>query len=193
MSAEAQGVNRESKQISVGLDFHQRARELVLRMTLDEKALIVTGNGAWQTHPIERLDIPSIYMCDGPHGLRKTAEGGLARSEKATCFPTGSALASSWDVDILREVGATLGRECQSQKVQILLGPGINMKRSPLGGRNFEYYAEDPHLAGKLAAAYIEGVQGQGVGVCLKHFAVNKQENERMVTNRISTSVLHEI
>jgi beta-glucosidase len=163
-------------------------------MTLEEKALILTGNGWWQTHKIDRLGIPSVYMCDGPHGLRKVYEPGLAQSDAATCFPTGAALACSWDVELLREVGAALGKECQAADVQILLGPGINMKRSPLGGRNFEYYSEDPFLAGKLAAAYIKGVQSEGVSVCLKHFAVNNQETERMVTSSdLDERTLHEI
>ena len=179
---------------------HQRApvqyeaHELVKQMTLEEKALIVTGNGWWQTHKIDRLGIPSIYMCDGPHGLRKVYEAGLSRSEASTCFPTGAALGCSWDVELIREVGAALGKECQAADVQILLGPGINMKRSPLGGRNFEYYSEDPILAGKLAAAYIKGVQSEGVSVCVKHFAVNSQESERMVTSSdLDERTLHEL
>ena len=156
-----------------------RARQLVSQMTLEEKALLLSGNGAWRTHAIERLGLPSIFMADGPHGLRKSLGASVAESVPATCFPTGSALASTWDTELLRQVGAALARECQANDVQLVLGPGINMKRSPLGGRNFEYFSEDPVLAGELAAAYVQGVQSEGVGTSLKHFAVNNQEYER--------------
>lgn len=166
-------------------DFTARARQLVSQMTLEEKALLLSGNGAWRTHAIERLGLPSISMADGPHGLRKATGPSVAESIPATCFPTGSALASSWDPELLRQVGAALARECQANDVQLVLGPGINMKRSPLGGRNFEYFSEDPILAGQLAAAYIQGVQSEGVGTSLKHFAVNNQEFERMMSDSI--------
>lgn len=164
-------------------DFKARAQQLVSQMTLEEKALLLSGNGAWTTHKIERLGIPSVFMTDGPHGLRKSVGQSTADSVPATCFPTASALASTWDTALIQEVGAALARECQAHDVQLLLGPGINMKRSPLGGRNFEYFSEDPILAGHLAAAYIRGVQGEGVGTSLKHFAVNNQEHERMVSS----------
>src|SRR5580704_1295533 len=164
-------------------DYVARAKTLVAKMTLEEKALLLSGNGWWKTHAIERLQIPSICMTDGPHGLRKVEGGGLSTSVPATCFPTASALASSWDTELIREVGVALARESQASDVQILLGPGINMKRSPLGGRNFEYFSEDPLLAGKMAAAYILGVQSQGVGTSLKHYAANNQEFERMATS----------
>jgi beta-glucosidase len=171
-----------------------QARQLVAKMTLEEKALLLSGDGWWKTHPIERLQIPSICMTDGPHGLRKVQGGGLSTSVPATCFPTASALASSWDTELIREVGMALAEESQASDVQILLGPGINMKRSPLGGRNFEYFSEDPILAGKMAAAYIQGVQSQGVGTSLKHFAANNQEFERMATNsNLDERTLHEI
>ncbi|WP_224367908.1 glycoside hydrolase family 3 C-terminal domain-containing protein [Hyalangium versicolor] len=163
--------------------YKARARELVAQMTLEEKARLLSGNGAWTTHKIERLGVPSIYMTDGPHGLRKSQGPSMADAVPATCFPTASALASSWDTDLLRQVGVALARESQANDVQLLLGPGINMKRSPLGGRNFEYFSEDPILAGQLAAAYIQGVQSEGVGTSLKHFAVNNQEHERMISN----------
>ena len=162
-----------------------RARELVSQMTLEEKALLMSGNGAWTTHEVKRLGLPSLFMADGPHGLRKVIGPSPADSVPATCFPTASALASSWNPELLQRVGAALGRECQASDVQLLLGPGINMKRSPLGGRNFEYFAEDPLLAGRIAAAYIQGVQSQGVGTCVKHFAANNQEFERMVNDSI--------
>src|SRR2546430_16451582 len=128
-------------------------------MSLEEKALLLSGDGWWHTHPVDRLQIPAICISDGPHGLRKVAGEGLPTSVPATCFPTASALASSWDTELMGQVGAALAEECQTHDVQILLGPGVNMKRSPLGGRNFEYFSEDPVLAGKMAAAYIQGVQ----------------------------------
>jgi beta-glucosidase len=137
---------------------------------------------------------PYLYISDGPHGLRKVEGGGLPTSVPATCFPTASALASSWDTELIRQVGVALAEECQAHGVQILLGPGINMKRSPLGGRNFEYLSEDPLLAGKMAAAYIQGVQSQGVGTSLKHYAANNQEFERMVTSsNLDERTLHEL
>jgi beta-glucosidase len=175
-------------------DFSLRAKELVNRMTLEERAILLTGNGWWATHPIDRLGVPSISITDGPHGVRKSQGAGLSTSVPATCFPTASALSCSWDADLVREVGVALGEESQAINVHILLGPGINMKRSPLGGRNFEYFSEDPVLAGRLAAAYIEGVQSQGVGTSLKHYAVNNQEFERMATSsNVDERTLHEI
>ncbi|MBV8969680.1 MAG: glycoside hydrolase family 3 C-terminal domain-containing protein [Verrucomicrobia bacterium] len=152
-------------------------------MSLEEKALLLSGDGWWQTHSIDRLQIPRMSLSDGPHGLRKVGGGGITVSEPATCFPTASALASSWDVELIEKVGVALAEECQAHDVQILLGPGVNLKRSPLGGRNFEYFSEDPFLAGKMAAAYIRGVQSQGVGTSLKHYAANNQEFERMATS----------
>ena len=175
-------------------DYYVSAKELVSQMTLEEKALLLTGDGWWATHRIDRLEIPSIYLTDGPHGVRKGQGAGLVTSVPATCFPTASALSCSWNSDLLRRVGVALGEESHAIDVQILLGPGINMKRSPLGGRNFEYFSEDPVLAGKLAAAYIEGVQSQGVGTSLKHYAVNNQEYERMATSsNLDERTLNEI
>src|SRR5580704_13097228 len=175
-------------------DYGSRAKMLVGEMELEEKALLLSGNGWWKTHAIDRLQIPSICMTDGPHGLRKVEGGGLSTSVPATCFPTASALASSWNTELIREVGVALAQECHASDVQILLGPGINMKRSPLGGRNFEYFSEDPLLAGKMAAAYIHGVQSQGVGTSLKHFAANNQEYERMAaSSNLDERTLHEI
>ena len=175
-------------------DYAVSAKRLVERMTLDEKALLLSGDGWWATHGIERLGIPSVSLTDGPHGVRKGQGAGLSTSVPATCFPTASALSCSWDLDLLRTVGVALGKESQAIDVQILLGPGINMKRSPLGGRNFEYFSEDPVLAGKLAVAYIEGVQSQGVGTSLKHYAVNNQEFERMATSsNLDERALNEI
>ncbi|MGA8659285.1 MAG: glycoside hydrolase family 3 C-terminal domain-containing protein [Chthoniobacterales bacterium] len=175
-------------------DYVSKAKSLVAAMALEEKALLLSGDGWWKTHGIDRLQIPSICMTDGPHGLRKVEGGGLSTSVPATCFPTASALASSWNTDLLRQVGAALAQECQVSDVQILLGPGINMKRSPLGGRNFEYLSEDPVLAGKMAAAYIDGLQSQGVGASLKHYVANDQEFERMATSsNLDERTLHEI
>jgi|SRR6218665_1127441 len=174
--------------------YRTKAQGLVSQMTVEEKARLLSGDGSWTTHAVERLGIPSIFMTDGPHGLRKATGPNTAESVPATCFPTASALASSWNTELLRQVGEALAQECQTHDVQLLLGPGINMKRSPQGGRNFEYFSEDPVLAGQLAAAYIQGVQGQGVGTSLKHFAVNNQEHERMVSSsNLDERTLHEI
>lgn len=173
--------------------FRSQARGLVSQMTLEEKASLCSGRDFWTTKPIERLGLASICLTDGPHGVRKAAGTDFTNSAPATCFPTASALASSWDVGLVLEVAQALGREAQALDVQVLLGPGINMKRSPLCGRNFEYYSEDPTLAGKLAAAHVQGVQSQGVGACLKHFAANNQEFERTtVSSNVDERTLHE-
>ena len=178
------------------IDYLSKAKALAAEMALEEKALLLAGDGWWRTHHIDRLQIPSICMTDGPHGLRKVVGGGLGLSTSvpATCFPTASALASSWDTELIRQVGEALAEEAQASDVQILLGPGVNMKRSPLGGRNFEYFSEDPVLAGKMAAAYIQGVQSQGVGTSLKHYAANNQEFERMAaSSNLDERTLHEV
>jgi beta-glucosidase len=163
---------------------------LLAELTLEEKASLVSGSGFWWTRRIDRLGIPSIMVSDGPHGLRKQADRtdhvGLGQSVPATCFPTASALASSWDRDLVRAVGAAIGTEARAQDLAVVLGPGINLKRSPLCGRNFEYLSEDPVLAGELGAAMVEGIQSQGVGTSLKHFAVNNQEHDRL---RVSADV----
>jgi beta-glucosidase len=175
-------------------DYAAKAKALVAEMTLEEKSLLLSGDGWWRTYPIERLQIPAMSVSDGPHGLRKVEGGGLPTSVPATCFPTASALAASWDTELMRQVGVALAEECQTHDVQILLGPGVNMKRSPLGGRNFEYFSEDPVLAGKIAVAYIQGMQSQGVGTSLKHYAANNQEFERMETSsNLDERTLHEI
>src|SRR3954447_9316593 len=158
-------------------------------LTLEEKASLCLGSDFWHTAPVERLGVPAVMVADGPHGLRKEPEhdqGGLAGSVPATCFPTASAMASSWDVDLVRDVGVALGRECQAEQVSVLLGPGVNIKRSPLCGRNFEYFSEDPRLSGELATAFVQGVQSEGVGTSLKHFAANNQETDRV---RVSADV----
>ena len=169
---------------------------LVRQMTLEEKASLCSGATAWTTKAIERLGIPSITVSDGPHGLRRVSEEGelLSGSLPATCFPTASSLASSWDRELVREIGQALGSESRALGVNVLLAPGVNMKRTPLCGRNFEYFSEDPYLAGELAAAYIEGVQSTGVGTCLKHFAANNQEAERMtISAEVSERALREM
>ena len=169
------------------------AAALVSRMTVEEQALLLSGDGWWRTHGIERLGLPAITVSDGPHGLRKL-QGLFGDSVPATCFPTAPALAATWNCALVREVGVALGRESQAADVQIILGPGINIKRSPLGGRNFEYFSEDPLLSGRMAVAYIDGVQSEGVGTSLKHFAVNSQETQRMATSSdIDERTLHEI
>ncbi|WP_439590808.1 glycoside hydrolase family 3 C-terminal domain-containing protein [Microbacterium sp.] len=156
----------------------------VSELTLEEKASLTSGASFWYTKPIERAGIPSIMLTDGPHGLRKQREGGdhlgLGDSVPATCFPPAVALGSSWDVDLVRRVGEALGVETSIEGVAVLLGPGVNIKRSPLCGRNFEYLSEDPLVSGVLGAAYVGGVQSQGVGTSLKHFAANNQEDDRM-------------
>lgn len=162
----------------------EKAQNLVSQMTLEEKISLLSGLDCWHTKPVARLNLPSIMVSDGPHGLRKQAAAqdnfGVGESIKATCFPTASLSACSFDEDLLFEMGKALAEECIKEDVSVILGPGINMKRSPLCGRNFEYFAEDPYAAGKLSAAFIKGVQSLGVGTSLKHFAVNSQEKRRM-------------
>lgn len=159
-------------------------------LTLQEKAGLTSGADFWHTKAVERLELPAVMVADGPHGLRKqVAEGGsaeLGESVPATCFPTAAALGSTWDPELLRRVGAALGRETRANGVSVLLGPGVNIKRTPLCGRNFEYVSEDPLVAGALGAALVEGVQSEGVGTSLKHFAANNQETDRM---RVSADV----
>jgi beta-glucosidase len=175
-------------------DFRAQATALVARMTLAEKAGLCSGRDFWTTKPVARLGIPSIFMTDGPAGLRKAAGADFANSQPATSFPSASALASSWDRALIARVGGAIAEEAQAADVAILLGPGVNMKRSPLGGRNFEYLSEDPFLAGAMAAAYIQGVQSRGVGATVKHFAANNQEFERMATSSDPDErTLHEI
>ncbi len=169
-------------------DIQVRARDLVDQLTLEEKASLTVGRDFWTTQPVDRLGIPSIWLADGPTGVRKSRLSpapGIGDSLPATCFPTASALASSWDIDLAREVGAAIGIEAQVQGVQIVLGPGVNLKRSPLAGRNFEYMSEDPVVAGEMAAAFINGLQGQGVGASLKHFVANEQETGRMYVDSV--------
>lgn len=164
-------------------------KSIIEKMTLEEKALLLSGKDEWQTWNLDRLKIPSVFCSDGPHGIRKQAgEGdhlGLNPSLPATCFPTAATVANSWDEQLGEEIGAALGEEARSLGVDVVLGPGLNIKRSPLCGRNFEYFSEDPYLAGKMAAAYIRGIQSKGVASCPKHFAVNSQETRRMVMSSV--------
>lgn len=155
----------------------ENIKNLLKELTLEEKAGLCSGKDAWLTKAVERLGIPSARMSDGPHGLR-TEIGG--KTLEAVCFPTASMTAASFDRSLMHEIGTELGRESQEKGVNILLGPGINMKRSPLCGRNFEYFSEDPCLAGELGAEFVSGVQSQGVGTSLKHFFANSQEHRRM-------------
>ncbi len=163
--------------------------ELISQMTLEEKASLCSGGDFWHTKAIERLAIPAMMLTDGPHGLRKqlgkSDHAGLNKSVPATCFPTASALANSWDIELLEQVGTCLGAEAAAEDVSVLLGPGLNIKRDPRCGRNFEYFSEDPYLAGKLAAAMIRGIQSKGVSACPKHFAVNSQEHRRMSIDEV--------
>lgn len=166
----------------------QKSKELVSQMTLEEKASLCAGKDAWNLKSIERLGLPSVRVSDGPHGLRKVEDGDsldLGISVPAVCFPTASATACSFDTALLRRIGVALGEECRQEDVAVLLGPGINIKRSPLCGRNFEYFSEDPYLSGELACAFIDGVQSQNVGVSLKHFAANNQETRRLTSDSV--------
>lgn len=161
----------------------------IKQMTLEEKTAFLGGKGEWMTWDFKRLGIPEMILSDGPSGVRRQAGAGdhlgLNPSLPATCVPSAATVANSWDVSLAEELGRLLGEEAMAQNVQVLLGPGMNTKRSPLCGRNFEYYSEDPHLAGKLAAGLIRGIQSQGVRACAKHFAVNNQEERRMAINAV--------
>jgi beta-glucosidase len=175
-----------------------RPNEALDALTTEEKARLVMGSDFWHTTPVERLGIDRIRVADGPHGLRMQPEEadhvGLGGSLPATCFPTASGLASSWDRELFAEVGAALAQEARVQGVSVILGPGINMKRSPLCGRNFEYLSEDPFLAGELALAMVAAIQEQGIGTSLKHFAANNQEDDRLrVSAEVDERTLREI
>lgn len=176
----------------------EKMRELVSQMTLEEKAGMCSGADFWHTKEVERLNIPKTMVSDGPHGLRKQDQQGdhlgVNESIKAVCFPAGCGLAASFNKDLVEEMGQTLGNECQAENVSVILGPAINIKRSPLCGRNFEYYSEDPILAGKTAAALIKGVQSKHVGTSIKHFFANNQETRRMSsTSQMDERTMREI
>ena len=163
--------------------------EIIGKMTLEEKASLTSGKDFWQSMDIQRLGISSMFLSDGPHGIRKQAAAadhlGLNASVPATCFPTAATVANSWSEELGEKIGSYLGEEAVAQKVNVLLGPGTNMKRNPLCGRNFEYFSEDPYLAGKMAANYIKGVQSHGISACVKHFCANNQEERRMAIDTV--------
>ena len=167
----------------------QNTELLLKKLTLEEKCALLSGAETFKTRGMPQHGIPQIWLSDGPHGLRKQAGEsdhlGLNPSVPATCFPTASAVANSWDAALGEEIGAALGEEAAAQEVSVVLGQGLNMKRNPLCGRSFEYFSEDPYLAGKLAAGYIRGIQSKGVAACPKHFAVNSQETRRMASDSI--------
>ena len=165
------------------------AHEQIKKLSLEEKAALLQGKTVWTTYAFPHAEIPEIFLSDGPHGLRKQAGSadhlGLNASIPATCFPTAAGMANSWNTDLAEELGRALGEEAAANDVNVVLGPGLNIKRSPLCGRNFEYFSEDPYLAGKMAAAYIRGIQANGVAACPKHFAVNSQELRRMAMDAV--------
>ncbi len=158
-------------------------QKIISELTIDEKISLLCGKDSWHTHDIARLGVRSIQVNDGPHGLRiPLDEGG---SIPATCFPPAATFACSYDNELIERVGKAIAKECKSKDVDILLGPGFNIKRSPLCGRNFEYYSEDPYVSGSLAASFVKGVQSEGVGACVKHYAVNSQENFRLTIDSV--------
>ena len=166
-----------------------RHQELIEKMTLEEKAAFLTGKNEWASRGYAHLGIDSITFADGPSGVRRQCgEGdhlGLNPSLPATCFPSSATVADSWNEKLEEEVGEALGQEAALADVSVLLAPGLNLKRNPLCGRNFEYFSEDPYLSGKMAAAMIRGIQKVGVSACAKHFAVNSQEERRMALNAV--------
>ena len=163
--------------------------KILQQMTLEDKIALCSGENFWETKKCEQYGIPSLFMCDGPHGLRKQEDVadmlGVNESRKATCFPAEVTTAGSWDPELLTAIGAAIGQEAREQGVGLVLGPGANLKRNPLCGRNFEYFSEDPYLAGKLAAGFIRGAEAQGIGTSLKHFAVNSQEKSRFTSDSV--------
>ena len=163
--------------------------KIINQMTLEEKARMMSGKNTWETVDFPQYGIPSMTLSDGPHGLRRQAGAGdhlgLNASLPATCFPTAASVANSWDEKLGEEIGVALAEEAVTMGVNVILGPGLNIKRSPLCGRNFEYFSEDPYHAGKMAAAYIRGIQSQGIAACPKHFAANSQELRRMANDSV--------
>ena len=159
-------------------------KTIIKDLTLEQKAALLQGSTTWTTHEIKSANIPAMFLSDGPVGLRKQAGAadhlGLQESIPATCFPTAATMANTWNTELGEELGRTLGKEAAANDVHVVLGPGLNIKRSPLCGRNFEYFSEDPYLSGKMAVSYIKGIQENGVAACPKHFAVNSQEKCRM-------------
>ena len=170
--------------------------EIIKKMSLEEKAALCTGAGPWTTTPVEHLGIPEMTVSDGPHGVRrvKNVQDFVSQSIPATCFPTAVSMASTWDVELIQEIGEAIAEECIALEVDVILGPGVNIKRTPLCGRNFEYYSEDPYLAGEMAVGFIRGVQSKGVGTSLKHYAANNQEYQRStISSELNERTLMEI
>ena len=163
--------------------------EIIKKMSLEEKAELCVGADYWSSKSFEKYGIPKIRMSDGPHGLRvqrtKADNLGINESEVSTCFPASSTLGNSWNKEMAYQLGKALGEEARQEEVNIVLGPAVNIKRSPLCGRNFEYFSEDPYLTGILGTEYVKGLQDQNVGACVKHFAVNNQENRRRTIDAI--------
>jgi len=171
-------------------------QSIIASMTLEEKAALCTGASKWTSTPVERLGVPEMFVADGPHGVRREHDihSTTHRSLPATCFPTASCSASTWDVELMGQLGMAMAEEAIALNVDVLLGPGVNMKRSPLGGRNFEYFSEDPYLSGELAVSFINGVQSKGVGTSIKHYAVNNQEFQRFIISaEVDERTLREI
>lgn len=182
----------------IGAEMTEEVKRILNKLSLEEKIALCSGKDFWHTEAMNCEELPEVMMCDGPHGLRKQEEKsdhlGINESIKTVCYPSASALAASFDLNVLSELGDALGQECQAENIGMLLGPGLNMKRSPLCGRNFEYFSEDPYLAGKLACAYIKGLQKRGVAACVKHFAANNQETQRMnSSSNVDERTLREI
>ena len=171
------------------MGFKEKARELVSQMTVEEKGSLMSGLGFWFLKSVDRLGLPSVMVTDGPHGLRKQAGAGdhlgIMKSVPAVCFSTAAATACSFDRDLLMRIGVAIGEECRQEEVAVILGPGVNIKRSPLCGRNFEYFSEDPYISGELAAALVKGIQSQNVGVSVKHYAFNNQETRRLTSDSV--------
>ncbi|MBR1829389.1 MAG: glycoside hydrolase family 3 protein, partial [Atopobiaceae bacterium] len=170
-------------------ELNARIEDTLSKMTLEEKCALLSGDTPFTTLAIPRLGIPALTFSDGPHGMRHQGEGanhlGIGGSDPATCFPTAVTVANSWDPSLGERLGEALGEEAATMGVNCVLGPGLNIKRSPLCGRNFEYFSEDPYLAGKMAAGYVRGIQSQGVSACPKHFAVNSQETRRQASDSV--------
>ena len=164
-------------------------KKVISEMTLEEKASLCSGADFWHTKAVERVGIPAVMVSDGPHGLRKQARQGdhlgVNDSIEAVCFPTACASAASFDRELIRQIGQGVGDACQREEVSVVLGPAVNIKRSPLCGRNFEYFSEDPYLAAEMAVGLIEGVQSRGIGTSVKHFAANNQEHRRMSSDSV--------
>lgn len=173
----------------IGTEIREQAAAIVRQMTNEQKARLLVGRDVWHINGVPEFDIPDFMVSDGPHGLRKQVGEadnlGINDSVPAVCYPAAATTACSFDPDLLREIGQALGEECIQENVAVLLGPGVNHKRSPLCGRSFEYFSEDPCLAGELAAAMVAGIQSRGIGTSLKHFAANSQESFRLVADSV--------